>query len=65
MQPVPTSTPTAGPRPDVRTVVERPPSGLLRGGHSGPRWLVALLGGLALLVTVAFYLRSWRKRRLP
>jgi hypothetical protein len=43
-------------------VVERPPKGLGRGRFEGPFWLVALLGALALAVTVAFYVRRLRRR---
>jgi len=43
-------------------VVERPPKGLGRGRFEGPFWLVALLGALAVAVTVAFYVRRLRRR---
>jgi hypothetical protein len=44
-------------------VVERPAQGLGRGRFEGPFWLVALLGALAVALTVAFYVRRLRRRR--
>jgi len=57
----PASVPTSGGR---RVVVERPPPGLARGRVSGPRWALAALALLALLLTAGFYLRLARKKRV-
>lgn len=54
--------PTPNALPSARVVVERPPAGLLRGRAAGPRWLFALIGGLALLLMGSFYLRKLRGR---
>jgi hypothetical protein len=67
LAPAASSLPAAGratvspPAPEV--VVERPAQGLGRGRFEGPFWLVALLGALAVALTVAFYVRRLRRRR--
>jgi len=53
------------PAPAASVRIERPPPGLARGREPGPAWLIAVLGGLALLVALAFYVRRVRARRRP
>jgi len=55
--------PSAGsPAPVASVRIERPPPGLERGRETGPTWLIALFGGIALLVALVFYVRRLRTR---
>jgi hypothetical protein len=53
----------ASPAPAVSVLVERPPPGLARGREAGPEWLIALLGGAAVLLALVFYFRVLRRKR--
>lgn len=49
----------------LTSVVERPPPGLQRGKIGAPATLIAVLGGLALCVSITFYLRKSALGRAP
>lgn len=46
-------------------VIERPGAGLARGKYPASAWFIGLMGGLALLSVVAYFLIRFRRRPRP